>query len=43
MNAEIKESIKYGLIVLGILIIALLFLWYTQPNGTLLPDVYSVM
>jgi predicted RND superfamily exporter protein len=43
MNTEFKESIKYGLIVLGILIIALLVLWYTQPNGTLLPDVYSVM
>lgn len=43
MNAEVKEAIKYGLIVLGVLILALFILWYTQSNGPLLPDVYSVM
>lgn len=43
MNAEFKEAMKYGLIVLGVLVVALWVLWYTQPSGTLLPDVYSVM
>lgn len=43
MKSELKDAMFYGAIVLGVLLIALLFLWFTSPNGTLLPDVYSVM
>lgn len=43
MKTEIKEAMFYGSIVLAVLLAALLVLWFTSPDGSLLPDIYSVM
>lgn len=43
MKMERKEILFYGVIVFAVLLLALCALWFTSPDGNLLPDVYSVM
>jgi len=43
MKDEIKAVVPYIIAVFLVFVFAMLFLWYTSPDETLLPDVYSVM